>query len=72
MSEINVIYRTQQIIVDAPTRSVSVLLAGPAGPAGPSGGVTSPTINEIVVVTQAQYDALGSGRSPTILYVIAG
>lgn len=37
MSDINVIVKTQRIVVDAPTRTVSVLMAGPQGPAGVAG-----------------------------------
>ena len=37
MSEINVISRTQRIIVEPASRSVAVINAGPGGPAGPGG-----------------------------------
>lgn len=35
--EINVVSRTQVIIVEPSSESVSVISAGPAGPAGPPG-----------------------------------
>lgn len=37
MSEINVVYKTQRLIVDMPTRTVSFVSAGPIGPRGPQG-----------------------------------
>lgn len=39
MTEINVISRTQIIVVEPTSGSVSVINAGPQGPAGPTGGV---------------------------------
>jgi hypothetical protein len=47
MSEINVVQRTQRLIVDMPTRSVAVINTGPPGPAGPVSGIT-----------QGEFDAL--------------
>lgn len=35
--EVNVIQRTQRLIVDMPTRTVAVISAGPIGPTGPQG-----------------------------------
>lgn len=73
MSHVTVLSRTQRIVVDPHTSSVSVVNAGPAGPAiGTFDGVTSPTIDDIVTITQAAYDALGPGRPSTRLYVITG
>lgn len=40
MSDINVISKTQLIVVDVGTGSVSVINAGPQGPAGPTGEAT--------------------------------
>lgn len=37
MGDINVVARTQHIIVDTPTNSVAVVSVGPPGPAGPPG-----------------------------------
>lgn len=40
--EINVVAKTQIIVVESPSSSISVINAGPQGPAGPSGsGVPS-------------------------------
>jgi hypothetical protein len=41
--EINVISRTQQIIVDPVSSTVSVINAGPPGPVGPGGGPIGPS-----------------------------
>jgi hypothetical protein len=64
--EINVVSRTQTIVVDPVSSSVSIINAGPAGPGGPAG-----TPGTWVQVTQAQYDALNP-PNPTTLYVIIG
>ncbi|MET0787497.1 MAG: hypothetical protein ABWY25_12425 [Paenisporosarcina sp.] len=37
MSEVNVISRTQKIIVDSPSKSVAIIYSGPVGPQGPPG-----------------------------------
>jgi|Laugresbdmm110dd_1035094.scaffolds.fasta_scaffold40660_2 hypothetical protein len=50
MSDINVISRTQKIIVDAAANTVSVSYTGPAGPTGPTGpafSTVSPTFTGI-------------------------
>jgi hypothetical protein len=41
MTSINVSQRTQTIVVDVASRSVSIINAGPIGPAGPMGEVTT-------------------------------
>ena len=43
--------------------------AGPQGPAGPTGDLGGLTL---VKCTQAAYDALGSGRPATTIYLIVG
>jgi hypothetical protein len=45
MTSINVSQRTQMIVVDVASRSVSVINAGPVGPAGPMGEVTTSQLN---------------------------
>lgn len=37
MSDINVVHRTQRLIIDMPTRTVVIINAGPPGPTGPPG-----------------------------------
>lgn len=46
--EINVISRTQQIIVDPASGSVAVINAGPQGPGGPIGEVSTPQMNQAI------------------------
>jgi len=46
--EINVISRTQQIIVDPASSSVAVINAGPVGPSGPAGITTTPRTIETI------------------------
>lgn len=61
MSEINVIQRTQRLIVDMPTRTVAVINAGPPGPAGPVSGITQGEFDALVArvaVLEAKVDAL--------------
>lgn len=57
MSEINVISRSQRIVVDMPTRTVSVIFGGPIGPAGPQvvppGGTTGQVLAKL---SDADYD----------------
>jgi hypothetical protein len=45
MTSINVSQRTQMIVVDVASRSVSVINAGPVGPAGPTGEVSLAQMN---------------------------
>lgn len=45
MTSINVSQRTQMIVVDVASRSVSVINAGPVGPAGPTGEVSLAQLN---------------------------
>lgn len=40
MSDVNVLSRTQKIIVNPTSHAVSIVNAGPQGPAGPGGGLT--------------------------------
>ena len=64
MSEgINVVSRTQIVIVDPITSAVSIINAGPPGPSTPGG--------EWISMTQAEYDALPV-KDPDTLYVISG
>jgi hypothetical protein len=53
MSELNVISRTQHIVVDAASSSVAVINAGPAGPGAPSGGLTGQVLMKL---SDADYD----------------
>lgn len=48
MSEINVISRTQRIIVDPASSSVAVINVGPAGPGGPMGEVSTNQMNTAI------------------------
>lgn len=48
MSEINVIQRTQSIIVEPSSGSVSVINAGPVGPGGPIGQVSTAAMNQAI------------------------
>lgn len=59
--QINVVSRTQLIIVEPTSSAVSVINAGPSGPSTPGG--------EWIAMTQAEYDALGV-YDPYVLYVI--
>jgi hypothetical protein len=47
-SEINVIQRTQNIIVEPSSGSVSVINAGPAGPGGPTGQVSTAAMDQAI------------------------
>lgn len=50
MSEINVVSKTFRILVDMPTRTANVILAGPQGPAGPGippGGTTGQVLAKL-------------------------
>lgn len=61
MSEINVIQRTQRLIVDMPTRTVAIISAGPPGPAGPVSGITQGEFDALalqVVELEARIEAL--------------
>ncbi len=60
--EINVISRTQIILVEPITSAVSVINAGPPGPAGPPSAWQT--------LTQAQYDALPV-KDPNVIYIIS-
>ena len=55
MSEINVINRTQKIIVDPASSSVAIINAGPVGPGGPIGinpnWSTAQTIENVTAAT---------------------
>lgn len=51
--EINVISRTQQIIVDPASSSVSIISAGPAGPGGPMGEVSTAAMNQAIAAAIA-------------------
>jgi len=37
MSDINVVHKTQRLLVDMPTRTVTFIMAGPPGPRGEQG-----------------------------------
>ena len=60
MSELNVVSRTQRIIVEPSSRSVSVINAGPIGPAGPAGSHPIPaggTTGQVLKkLSNADYD----------------
>lgn len=47
-SEINVIQRTQNIIVEPSSGSVSVINAGPVGPGGPVGQVSTAAMDQAI------------------------
>ena len=75
MSDINVISRTQKIIVDAASSTVSVTYTGPAGPVGPTGpaavtAITQTAGNSTTAVATTEFvttaDALKANlTSPT-------
>lgn len=46
--EINVVSRTQQIIVEPAFGSVAVINAGPPGPGGPTGQVSTAAMNQAI------------------------
>jgi hypothetical protein len=46
--EINVVNRTQHIIVDPASSAISVINAGPAGPGGPIGEVSTAAMNQAI------------------------
>lgn len=64
MSEINVISRTQTIIVDPASSSVAVINAGPMGPAGPPGVVSwnAPLVVETVSAVAYTIVAADAGK----------
>jgi len=41
MSDINIIYKTQKLVIDVPTATVNVISSGPPGPPGPPGPTDS-------------------------------
>ena len=47
-AEINVISRTQVIVVEPSSGSVSIIQAGPPGPAGPIGQVSTAAMNQAI------------------------
>jgi hypothetical protein len=55
-TQINVISRTQYIIVEPSSGSVSVINAGPVGPGGPIGQVSTAAMNQAI---SAGLDAQG-------------
>ena len=48
MSDINVISRTQRIIVDPASSSVAVISVGPMGPGGPIGQVSTAAMDQAI------------------------
>lgn len=56
--EINVEQKTQRIVVNPTTGSVSVVNAGPQGPTGPAGSVNQATLDAVEAGLQAQIDSL--------------
>jgi hypothetical protein len=46
--EINVISRTQHIIVDSASSSISLINEGPPGPSGPIGEVSTAAMNQAI------------------------
>jgi hypothetical protein len=46
--EINVVNRTQHIIVDPASSAIAVINAGPAGPGGPIGEVSTAAMNQAI------------------------
>lgn len=59
MSDINVVSKTQKILVDVASSSVSVINAGPQGPPGavivPAGGTTGQVLTK---ASNADYDVV--------------
>lgn len=60
MSEINVISRTQRIVVDPFSSAVAVISAGPMGPAGPVGEVSLAYLNTQLAAKENRYEGTGS------------
>lgn len=60
MSEINVVSRTQHIIIEPTSKSVAIINAGPQGPAGPAGSHPIPaggTTGQVLVkLSNSDYD----------------
>ena len=48
MSEINVIQRTQTIIVEPVSGSIAIINSGPIGPGGPIGQVSTAAMNQAI------------------------
>jgi hypothetical protein len=48
MGELNVVSKTQHIIVDPASSSVAVINAGPPGPGGPIGQVSTAAMNQAI------------------------
>lgn len=48
MSDINIVQKTQRLIIDMPSRSVSIINAGPQGPPGPISGISQSEFDTLV------------------------
>lgn len=46
--EINVVSRTQHIIVDPASSAIAIINAGPPGPGGPTGEVSTAAMNQAI------------------------
>jgi hypothetical protein len=46
--EINVVHRTQHIIVDPASSSIAIINEGPQGPGGPTGEVSTAAMNQAI------------------------
>jgi len=55
-ADIVVISSTQRVLVDVPTKSATIVLAGPIGPTGLPGEVTEAELIAAVAALQAQLD----------------
>lgn len=67
MSDINVIQRTQRIVVNMANGTVSVINAGPQGPAGPTGGISEGELNDAIDTAVAK-----AGDTMTGLLILSG
>jgi hypothetical protein len=58
--EINVISRTQQVIVEPASSAVSIINAGPQGPGGPAGSANWTTARTIETVSAGTYSVVAA------------
>lgn len=60
MSDLNVLSRTQKIVVDAASSSISIINAGPPGPQGATGEVSDAELTAALATKVDKYSGTGS------------